>query len=249
MAKFDSETAEAQVIWIHEHSAAITDLSRYNIQTKTDDAFSRKVIISTMFISKVKRYDAGLYICQAIYSNAYLSDIKSTDIEVIVQFKPKFIDSPRKTIWLNEEYNEQWEFILDIQCQAIADPPAVFNWFIGNQSVLNDPGVPSFFSVADQDHSSVLIVRLKNLSKFKYYAKELKESSKSIVCKASNTYGNDSLAFDFQFGVPPISPEIIYINFSKGQFIFKLLSSFILNNFFQFNRNRVYILGDKLHGV
>ena len=209
---------EAQVTWVTDSNKKnLVNSNRHQFDVRREDLNMEEVVIkNTLRITNVSRVDAGQYQCQAIYSNDYLSDIKTVHIELLVQSRPKLVGSPKISIWIDEQdQNNDDDFILTLKCQAHADPIAHFTWFVGDVNLTANPERwPSIIPLQTKTHLSLLKIQLRNMDKFKNLVKQLRHNNTDIWCESTNIYGTDSLHFDIGFGTLPEPPEILY--FQQG---------------------------------
>ncbi|CAG2179521.1 unnamed protein product, partial [Oppiella nova] len=135
-SKFDSdrEATEAQVSWIH-NNIRIVDDKHFTVRSRVEQSVSQKTIRSTLSFKRLIKENEGVYTCESVYANPLLTDMKSIDINLRVQFKPRFPENTPRNVWVSDE--TQSPVIVNVTCLVNADPIAEFQWFTGRGSPID----------------------------------------------------------------------------------------------------------------
>ncbi|CAG2170715.1 unnamed protein product, partial [Oppiella nova] len=89
-SKFDSDrdATEAQVSWIHNNIRIVDDDKHFTVRSRVEQSVTQKTIRSTLGFKRLIKENEGVYTCESVYANPFLTDMKSIDINLRVQCKP-----------------------------------------------------------------------------------------------------------------------------------------------------------------
>ena len=160
--KFDPEMSSASVVW-DKNGVSVNELGADRFTVSESRPPNAK---SQLRIRDVQKSDAGVYTCRATQFAKTISQIKQHDINIRVQYKPKFPENTPSDVWINKdelEANEAGTIEMDITCLVDADPPATITWYDPSRHQQVDKNRPSgeVISVTEKENMSVLRIRYK----------------------------------------------------------------------------------------
>ncbi|XP_043204994.1 fasciclin-2-like isoform X2 [Amphibalanus amphitrite] len=141
-----------------------------------------------LIIRDVSREDSGKYRCKATHVNKKESDLRETDIELVVQYKPQ---------WVGPHQREVFGFLggsANLSCRADAEPSAFFTWLRDGQQLEQQD---HYQIISAEKDRSVLQVSGLDDSMFGNY-----------TCEARNNFGSITHSIELRKGEKPAVPQV-----------------------------------------
>ena len=158
-ARFDNEVTSASVVWDKTGRNIVNeDSDKYYVsETKPPN------LKSTLHIKDVEKTDAGTYTCRATQFTPTISQFKQLEIDVHVNYKPKFSPNSPKGVWIDrQEFNNKSRgSIIEVNftCYVDSDPRAELTWVYPNGRMVEVNPSREITNIEEKENMSVLKYR------------------------------------------------------------------------------------------
>ncbi|XP_054164601.1 uncharacterized protein LOC128962260 [Oppia nitens] len=220
-AKFDPETdptTEAQVSWLHNNVPIGENEKQITVRSETKQSVEVKIIRSFLNIKNLNKDQEGIYTCEGQYANSYLTDVKNIDINLRVQFRPRFPENIQKYVWISDDDQQNSPVFVNVTCLVNADPIAQFQWYTGHGLSIENSNIKH--KITNAENMSVLGIEYENIDKIKNRFNDPNNNMiRKFQCKANNTIGEARHLFELSVGKLPIQPMLANYSYDNGKLI------------------------------
>ncbi|XP_071440487.1 neural cell adhesion molecule 1-like [Hetaerina americana] len=179
----------------------------WTVKGKAVKAPKFQTVVDGLFIQNATLEDRGEYHCKAYQTSSIAGSMKEQTITLKIQHKPTWKAAYRGGDYEEDDHgnnvdgegstSQAWGYVggvVNLTCEAIAEPEATFHWLRDNETIMPDDGS----EVITLKHRSVLQLAVHDESAFGDY-----------VCKASNSLGTLERVVVLQKGTKPGAPTSV----------------------------------------
>jgi hypothetical protein len=213
-AKFDPDGSDASISWMFNNLHIKDREGDFSVKNEVQQSMSEKKVKSFLRINKLSKENEGIYMCQSSYGNSYLTDMKQIDINLRVQFKPRFPENTQKYVWVSDD--SQSPITVNVTCLVNADPPAGFQWQTGRGIPIQNANIGVKHNIHNTENLSVLTLEYDNIGSIRDNFNNPGGQHRDFQCKAQNNIGEAKHTFHINIGKLPEPPILDRYSYENG---------------------------------